>query len=162
MIQLTAMEERVRAVSWEAPEYYHTDKGSDWYWALSIVAGCGAIAAFFFGNFLFAILILVAAATVTLQTGRVPEDIPFMVGSRGVRVGDRLFTYSNLESYRIDEENERYPQLLLKSKQFHVPLIVIPIPEEKVQDIEELVRDRLPEEDLEESIAHKVLELIGF
>ena len=50
MIQLTAMEERVRAVSWEAPEYYHTDKGSDWYWALSIVAGCGAIAAFFFGT----------------------------------------------------------------------------------------------------------------
>lgn len=156
------MEDRVRTVSWEAPEYQHIDRGSDWYWALSIIAGCGAIAAFFFGNFLFAILILVAAATITLQTRRAPEDIPFMVGSRGVRVGERLFTYSNLESYRIDDENEQYPQLLLKSKQFHMPLIVIPIPEERVHDIEELVRDRLPEEDLEESVAHKLLELIGF
>ena len=62
----------------------------------------------------------------------------------------------------VDDENEDRPQLLLKSKQFHMPLIVIPIPEERVHDIEELVRDRLPEEDLEESVAHKLLELIGF
>ncbi|MEX2340831.1 MAG: hypothetical protein WD605_00740 [Candidatus Paceibacterota bacterium] len=156
------MEERVRAVTWEAPEYHHIERGNDWYWALGIVAGCAAIASFFFGNFLFAILILVAAATITLQTRRHPQDIPFMVGSRGVRVGERLFTYSNLESYRIDEENESHPQLLLKSKQFYMPLIVIPIPEERVHDIEELVRDRLPEEDLEESVAHKLLDLIGF
>lgn len=156
------MEEKTRAVMWEAPEHYHIEKASDWYWALGIIALCGAIAAFFFGNFLFAILILVGSGAMALQARRDPRIIPFMVGTRGVRVGDRLFPYSALDAYRIDDEHERGPHLLLKSKRAYMPLIVMPIPDDSVQEIEDLIRGRLPEEDLEEPLAHKLLELVGF
>lgn len=156
------MAEKTSAISWEAPEHYRREKGNDWYWALGIVALCGAVAAFVFGNFLFAILILVGSAAAALQSVKHPRVIPFMVGSRGVRVGDRLYPYSVLEAYCIKEDDPRGPQLLLRSKSFLSPLIAMSIPEEEIEQIEYLVRERLPEEDFDEPLAHRLLELLGF
>lgn len=155
-------EERTHAISWEAPEHNHIEKRSDWFWALGIIALCGALAAFFFGNFLFAVLIILGSAVMALQSVKRPRIVPFMVGTRGVRAGDQLFTYGTLEAYRIDDENPLNPQLLLRSKSMWMPLIVIPIPEEYLHDIEDIVRERLSEENLEEPLAHKLLELAGF
>ena len=50
-------------ISWEVPAYEHRPKTSDWYWALGIIAVSGSVAAFFLGNFLFGVLILVVAYT---------------------------------------------------------------------------------------------------
>lgn len=157
-----SMAEITRAISWEAPEHYRQEKGSDWYWALGIIALCGAVAAFVFGNFLFAILILVASAAMVLQSAKQPRVIPFMVGTRGVRVGEKLYPYSTFDAYCIDEEDNRGPQLLLRFKNAFLPLVVMAIPSDNVETIEELVRERLPETELEEPIAHRILELLGF
>lgn len=156
------MNDRSRAITWEAPEHYHIENGSDWFWVLGILAICGAVAAFFLGNFLFAILILVGSGVMALQAVKPPRVIPFMIGTRGVRVGEKLFPYSVLESYYLDEEDPRGPQLLLKSSSFFSSLIVMPIPDEYINEIEELVSAKLSEENLEEPLAHKILELFGF
>jgi len=156
------MREVTQAITWEAPAHHHIEKGSDWFWALGIVALCGAVASFFFGNFLFAILILVGAGAMSLVAVKEPEIIDFSVSTRGIRVGDKIFPYSTLDSYFIDEENETGPQLLLKSRRIHLPLIILPLPEEYLNDIESLLLERLPEEELEEPLAHKILEIFGF
>lgn len=156
------MEEVTHAVTWEAPEHHHFEKTSDWFWVLWIIAICAALAVFFFGNFLFAVLIVVAAGTMTLVANKPPKIIPFMVGTRGVRVGDSLYPYSTLESYFIDEDNPLGSQLLIKSRKLYMPLIIMPIPEEYIHDIEDLLVARLPEEELEEPLGHKILEALGF
>lgn len=156
------MAEIVKAVTWEAPEHRHIENSSDWFWVLGIIALCGAVAAFFLGNFLFALVILLGAVVMALRAAKPPQIVSFMVGNRGVRAGEKLFPYSSLESYRVDEDDPFGPTLLLKAKQFHLPLIVMPIPEEYVDDIEDLLRDRLPEDDLEEPLGHKLLEIVGF
>jgi hypothetical protein len=156
------MSEVLKAISWEAPEHRHIDNSSDWFWVLGIIAICGAVAAFLFGNFLFALVILLGAGVVSLRAIKPPKVVSFMVGNRGVRLGDKLLPYSNLESYRVDEDDPFGPTLLLKTKQIHMPLLTMPLPEEYVDEIEDLLRDRLPEEDLEEPLAHKLLELLGF
>ena len=97
-----------------------------------------------------------------LRAVKPPAVVPFMVGKKGVRVGEKLFTYSNLDSYFIDEEDEKGPQLLLKAKSMYSPLIVMPIPEEYMDDIEDILKERLPEEELYEPLGHKVLEMFGF
>jgi len=156
------MAESTRAITWEAPEHHHIEKGSDWFWALGIVALCGAIAAFFFGNFLFAILILVGAFSMSLVAVRPPAVISFSISTRAIKLGEKSYPYSSLESYFLDEENPRGPQLLLKAKSLYSPLIILPIPEEYVDDIEDLLLDRLVEEELEEPLANKILEVFGF
>ena len=154
--------ETTRAITWEAPEHHHIEKSGDWFWVLGIIALSGALAAFFFGNFLLAVLILVGAFAMALIAVNKPQIIAFSVSTRAVRVGEKIYPYSTLESYFIDEENSTGPQLLLKSKRFYDQLIIMPIPEEYVDDIEDLLIDRLPEEELEEPLATKILEIFGF
>lgn len=156
------MEETVQAISWEAPEHNHIEKGSDWFWVLGIIAICGATAAFFFGNFLFAIVILLGAGVMALRTVKPPRTVPFMVGKKGVRAGEKLYPYSTLESFFIEEDELAGPQLLIKTKSLYSPLIIMPIPEEHQDEIEDLLSLKLKEEELREPLGHKLLELFGF
>jgi hypothetical protein len=155
-------EDFLSGITWEAPEHHHIEKGSDWFWVLGIVAGCAAVAALLFGNFLFALLIIIGASTMALMAARPPAVLPFAVTTRGVRVGDTIYPYGTLAAYRVDELGPTGPQLLLRSHRMFMPLIILPLPEEYVDDVEFLLRDRLPEEDLEEPLANKLLELFGF
>ena len=91
------MAENIRAVTWEAPEHHHVEKNGDWFWILGIMTIVGAVASFFFGNFLFSILILLAGTTVGLIVNQAPKIIPFAVSTRGLRVGNTLYPYSTLE-----------------------------------------------------------------
>ena len=156
------MAEVLRAVTWEAPEHHHIEKSSDWFWILGILAVAASIVAILFGNILFGIVILLCAAAMTLVAMQEPNVIPFAVTVRGVRVGPDLYPYSTLESFFIDEEHPLGPQLLVKSERYFMPLIIMPIPEDHIDDIESIIETRLPEEHLEEPLAHKILEFFGF
>ena len=147
---------------WEAPEHHHEEKSGDWYWALGIIAIAAAAVAVIFSDVLFAVVILLAASTMIVVAHRKPKMMDFAVMTRGIRVGNELYPYSTLESYYIDEENLSGPQLLVKSQKLFMPLLILPIPEEHVDDIEDLISARLPEEHLEEPLAHKLMEFFGF
>jgi hypothetical protein len=156
------MAARTETISWEATEHHHVEKGSDWYWALGIIALVGATIAVIFGNILFAIVIVLGAIVMTIVSRREPSFIPFAITPRGVRVDDRLYPYATIESFCVDEDGPLGPQLILKSNAAFRPLIVIPLPPEAVGEIDDILAERLPEEHLEESLAHHLLEFLGF
>ncbi len=162
MLQFTAMDSAPRAVNWEAPEHNHTEKGGDWFFAFTIIFIAIVLAAILLGNTLFALLMAVAGLTLAISASRRPSIIPFSVNVRGVRVGDDLYPYAILESYCIDEDDPRGPQLLLQAKRRYMPLLILPLPPDYVDDVEEILRDRLPEEHLEEPFFVKILEIFGF
>lgn len=151
-----------RSVFWEGPEHRHEEKSGDWFWVLGIIAIAGAVAAFIVGNVLFGVVILLAATTMFIVAHQEPQDIEFEVSVRGVRVANTLYPYPTLESYYLDEENLINPQLIIKSKKLFMSLIIIPIPEEYIDEIEDIVSARLPEELLEEPLSHHILEFFGF
>ncbi len=156
------MEETARSVYWEAPEHNHIEKTGDWYWILGIVAIAGSIASIIFGNMLFGIVILLGAVTMVITSHRTPRLIQFEVSQRGVRIEDTLYPYSTLDSFYLDEENHSGSQLIVKSKKLFAPLLILPIPEEYTDDIEDVIATRLREEHMEEPFSHKLLEFFGF
>ncbi len=162
MIQFKTMEQTPRAITWEAPEHNHIEKGGDWFFAFTIIFIAIVVSAILLGNTLFALLMAVAGLTLAISVSRRPAIIPFAVTVRGVRMGDELFPYSALDSYCIDEDDPKGPQLLIKVHQRFMPLMILPLPPDHVDDVEEILRDRLPEEHLEESIFIKLLEIFGF
>ena len=153
---------QLKSIVWEAPEHHHVEKSTEWYVILVIISFASAPAAFAVGNVLFGILIILFAVTMSLSALRTPRTVPFAVTTRGIRLDDRLYPYTSLESYYIEEEDVNGPQLLLKSASFLAPLIVIPLPEDDIDEIEDLIALRLPEEHLEEPFFTKVLEFFGF
>jgi len=151
-----------REITWEAPEHHHVEKNGDWFWILGIITIVVSVAAFFFGNFLFALLLFIGGGAMGLIANQAPAIIPFAVSNRGLRIGDVLYPYSSLECFYIDEENVLGPQLLARSNRLLMPLIIMPLPPEYLEEIEYIIESRLPEEHLEEPLAHKILEIFGF
>ncbi len=156
------MQPQLQSVTWEAPEHYYVEKKNDWYWALGILTVTAAFASIFLGNPLLGILIIIAGAITALLSSRVPNIIPFAVTTRGIRINDTLYPYGTLESYCIDTENSYASVLLIKSERMFMPLIVVPLPEEYIEEVESIIETRLPQEHLEEPFAQKMLEFLGF
>ena len=156
------MEQTPRAVTWEAPEYVYTEKKADWYVVLAIIFGALIIAAVLFNNVLFALLVGVAGGALAVSAAKKPRVIPFAVSVRGIRVDDQLYPYSTLAAYHVDEEDEHGPQLLVLSKRRFMPIIAIPLPQEYIDDIEDIMAGKLEEKLLEETLMFKVLEKFGF
>jgi uncharacterized membrane protein len=151
-----------REVLWEAPEHHHVEKNGDWFWILGILTIIITVTTFFLGNTLLALLLLIAGITMGLIANREPDLITMAVNNRGVRLGDTLHPYSTLECFYLDEEHERGPHLLVRSNKLFMPLLIMPIPEEYIEDIEMILESRLPEEYLVEPLANKLMEIVGF
>lgn len=156
------MNEEARSVTWQAPEHRHIEKTSDWYWVVGIIAVSASVASIMFGNVLFGVVILLAAATMILMSHRHPKLVSYEVSVRGIRVGTTLYLYPSLEAFCIDEDAPEGPQLIVKSQHLLVPLMVIPLPDEYLDDIDSLLSERLPEVHLEEPFSHRLLEYFGF
>ncbi len=154
--------EYLREISWQAPEHHHTEKGSDWYWALGIITISGAITMIVFGNVLFGVVILLAGFGVALLSSRPPRLMTYSISPRGVRIGNDLHPYSTLRCFFLNEEYPHHVQLLLDSHHTFTPLLIIPVPDELIEDVEHLLEVRLPEEHLEEPLGQRILEFLGF
>jgi len=156
------MEQTPRGFSWEAPEHNHTEKGGDWFFAFTIIFIAIVLSAVLLGNTLFALLMALSGVVLAIAAAKRPAIITYGVSVRGVRIAEEMYPFATLISYCIDEEDPKGPQLLIKSSQKFVPLIVVPLPENHLDDIEDILKDRLPEEHLEEPLIVKILEIFGF
>ncbi|MBP6881127.1 MAG: hypothetical protein KBC35_00675 [Candidatus Pacebacteria bacterium] len=156
------MEPTPRSITWEAPEHHHVEKGNDWFFALAIIIVALVIVAILFNDVLFALLIGLAGGALAVSAAKRPSIIPYAVTVRGVKIDDRIYPFGTLESYCIDEEDPRGPQLLIKSHRKLMPLMVMPIPADYVDEIDAILKEKLMEENLEEPLFIKILELFGF
>ncbi len=158
---MTTMPETEPHLSWEAYEHEHIERGSEWFWALGIIAVSAAITSILFGNILFAILIAIAATTIGLIASRPPHLHQFEISERGVRTGPTLHPYSTILAFWVDEELPE-PLLLIDTTRALSPNLVIPLGDldpEEVRDVLSLYAEELP---MKEPLSHKVLEFFGF
>ena len=153
---------KARTVTWQAPEHHHVEKNGDWFWILWIVAITGAVIAFFFDDFLLSILIIIATTIMASIANRKPNIVSYAISTRGLRVDNTLYPFSSLDAFFINENSPRGPELLVRSKKLFMHMIVMPLPLEHIEDIEDILEVRLPEEQMEEPFAARILEIFGF
>lgn len=147
---------------WEAPEYEYVHKTTDWYWAVWIIAISVAVAAVIYNNFFLSIFALIAAATLTMLSTKKPEIIDHEINTHGVRIGSKLFPHNTLESYWIEEYEDRPPKLLIKSKKKFMTLIVIPLGSVEPGYVMQALDPHIPEVEIHESIYQRFMEYVGF
>jgi hypothetical protein len=156
------MGDDTRAITWEAPEHRHIEKTSDWFWIVGIIAISASVVSIILDNVLFGVVILLAAVTMILYGHRRPRVLPYEVSVRGIRENDTLYPYDTLHAFCIDEENSDGPQLIVRSKHLFMPLLVIPLPPEYIDEIDTILSARLPETYLSEPLSHRLMEYFGF
>ena len=116
-------------IEWEGREYDHEPKSSDWYWTLGIVALAGAVAALLFGNYLFALLIIIAVAALALHATKKPPVHRFRIVETGLLIGEAFHPFDRMTSFSVleDIEGEFPPTLSIKTETWHSPHLMIPL-----------------------------------
>jgi hypothetical protein len=97
------MEENLDAVSWSVPEYTARTHSNDWYWGIGLVALAAIVTAIIFGNFLFGALLLIGFGSLMYFTARPPRLLSITLGSRGLRLNETLFVYSQIKAFWIED-----------------------------------------------------------
>lgn len=153
-------------ITWRGPEYFHWEKGPEWYLAMAIVVLGVAAAAVILKNYIFAVLIVLAAVSLAIFSLRGPRIVDMEINNKGVVLDKHFYPYSTLESFWVDEDSH-HPKILFKSKKLLMPFIHLPLPDyiESDVEIEELknyIFQFLDEEELQEPFFQKILEMLGF
>lgn len=150
-------------IEWETPEYHHIPKGNDWYWIVGIVATASAITSILFNNILFAIIIVLSAFIIMMYAARPAEDIIISVNSKGVRVKDRLYPFTNIKSFTT-KEHWHGDVLILNINKIFLPIMVLPINDETVNTdiLTQYLEAFIPEEDHSIPFAEALAENLGF
>jgi len=120
---------REAILEWEGREYDHNPKSADWYWALGIIAVAATVAAVLFGNYLLAVLVLVAATALALHAAKQPPLHRFRLVEQGIVIGEELHHFDSMLSFSVleDVEGELPPMLSIKTKNWLSPHLVIPL-----------------------------------
>jgi len=145
---------------WSAYEHEHVERGSDWYWALGIVAVSAALTSILFDDFLFAVLILLAAVVLVLLSRTPPESTTFEISERGIRVGASLHRFDEVISFWVEDESGK-PHLLVDTTKFMAPNLIIPIEHIDPNLVRAYLKEHAEEVPMKEPVSHKILEFFG-
>lgn len=143
-------------LEWHSPEHHFDKKKSEWYWMLGIICVGACVLAFYFGNILFGILLIVAGGTVGLLSYKETKSVPIKIVDKGIIFGRHMYPWTSCRSFWIEDEHIHGARILLHPLSVFMPLITIPINEEvDLNNVRDLLLEFLEEEFLQESIIHK-------
>lgn len=148
-------------LEWEAYETIHVDRSPDWFWGVGLSALALAVIAILMKNLLFAVVIILAAFALTLRALKIPKLHRFAITKKGVIENNSLHSYSELESFWV-QDDDYFPKLLLRSRRSYLPLIVIPLGNMDPEIVHDFLINFLDAERIDESNSQKILEYFGF
>lgn len=131
---------------WTIQEYDQHDRGLLWY---SLAGGVGVIMilyGIFSGNFLFSLIIILAAVIIFLQSHQEPPQVPFRITETGVVINDRMYLYSEFENFYIIYQPPEVKTLFLDTKSAFRPTLRIPLLDMNPVEIRHTLREFLPED----------------
>jgi hypothetical protein len=146
---------------WSAFEHEHIPRGSDWFWALGIIACSAAIIAILFHDYLFAILVVLAAAIFGMLANVPPDIVNFEISDRGIRTGDTMHRFEEIIAFWVEEHDIERPLLLVDTVKFMAPNLIIPIENIDPHLVRAFLQKHVDEVPMTEPFAHKVLEFFG-
>lgn len=156
------MHERNTFLEWDAHEYHHYPKSQRWFAGMGVVTAVFALFGFLTGNIFFALFVLVAAFVIYLFAIREPRIVSNALTAQGVRAGNRLFDYEDLESFWIFYEIGGIKELSIETKRGLISHVRMPLGEAEPVAVREILIQFVPEKRHEESLANILSRLVGF
>jgi hypothetical protein len=93
--------EMLEIISWEIPEYEKHSRTKSWYLFFGLIAVAFFIYALASANFLFAVIVVIAAFVLIMNDARSPRSVMISVTSEGIMVGRKFYDYDELQNFSI-------------------------------------------------------------
>lgn len=158
-------------LNWEALEYKEKTQGTDWFWALGVIVVATAITTIIFGNYFFAVLIIIGGVLLGYFTIKKPEMVYYELNNKGLKVKDRVFLFEDIKYFWVqaykpadDTKTENVePILFIHTKRFFMPIMSIPIDEHLGSHIRTIMlSNNVEEKEMNEHPSVKIMETLGF
>ncbi|MDE2071791.1 MAG: hypothetical protein KGI70_03645 [Patescibacteria group bacterium] len=111
-------------ISWIVTTHNHSERSVDWYWALGLVVAVAAAACIWFGDFLFALMLLIGGFCVGFLAARGPREHQVAVTERGINIDGTLYRWSGVKSFWV-ERDMAAPHLFLTLSGFLTPHLML-------------------------------------
>ncbi len=149
------------SILWEAYEHEPKKNSSDWFWVVGIITIAIIIICIMLDNTLFGIVVGLSVYLLAYYSNKEPQVIEVELGNIGIRVDKKAYLFESLDSYHI-ENKDTDPKLILKSKKFFMPLIIIRMDGADPFLVDSEIKKHLKEDDHPEPFLHKLLNHLGF
>ncbi len=144
---------------WTAPSHTHSMRSTDWMWGIGLLALVGAGVTFYFHNYVFGIFILISGVVMIMMYSQPSVEIPFEINTDGIKVGNTLHEYKNLNGFTVKDKPREI--LMIETKTYFLPIITIPLQEHSANTIRAVLSQVLTELELQESRSMQFAERIG-
>lgn len=134
-------------IAWDAPEYHKPLRGKNWYIGAIVTAILLLLFSFFTGNFLFAVIIIVATLIIILHDGHEPVSVDINLTTEGVAVGRKFYDYDELKNFAIVyKPNLGVKNLYFEFKNALRPRLSLPLDNMNPLPIRKILLKYLPED----------------
>lgn len=131
---------------WIVPEYDKHERPRRWYMIMGTVAAVLILFGMFSGNFLFSLIIILAAIILFLQSQQEPLHVVFAITELGVIVGNRFYEYGELESFYIIYEPPDVKTMFIETDSIFRPRLRVPLVDMNPLDVQAVMRAYLLED----------------
>ena len=132
--------------SWDFPEYNTSWRNNSWYkWAIPVALVLVAYA-FFTGNYLFAVIIVLFGIIYFFQSFDNPLTVRCEITEDGIVLGARFYDYRDLSLFWIIYEPPEVKNLYIEFRNSLKPRIGIPLGDQNPLAIREVLAQYLDEE----------------
>jgi hypothetical protein len=87
--------------SWRVPEFEKHQRSIIWYLGFGLLGTVLLVYAFWTMNFLFALIILIAAFVVYIQEKTEPGQVKFLISAKGIKIGKKFHSYKDINKFWI-------------------------------------------------------------
>lgn len=138
-----------QSIEWEFLEHTQPQRGGKWYLLTSLVLFGLIIYALLTTNFLFALIIVMFGIIIFINQRRQPQQIKFVIDSRGIKVGEKSYSYNELDNFWIIYQPPHVKTLYFNFKSSLRPRLAISLEKQNPLEVKAFLRQYL-EEDLEQ------------
>jgi hypothetical protein len=130
---------------WSSPSHERAPASRQWLTLWLIASLTIVIVALVFKNFLFALFLAIASATIIITKHREPELLNIKISSAGIKINENLYRLQDIKSFWIDYEPPVFKNLILTLKTGMVRKIYLPLDKENPVKIRRALINYLPE-----------------
>ncbi|OGI64174.1 hypothetical protein A2914_00500 [Candidatus Nomurabacteria bacterium RIFCSPLOWO2_01_FULL_41_21] len=152
-------------ITWSAFEYEHKEKNNDWFWALGIIIVAGALTSLIYGNYFFAMLLIIGGVLMGYFAKKAPGITDYELNEKGFKIKNRLFPYESIKSFwvQVDSEKNLKPTLFIRSSRMFMPILSVPIEPYHGEKIRAMIlAHNIAEEEIKEHPSEKIMDALGF
>jgi hypothetical protein len=146
---------------WNAPEYIHREKGTDWYIALWVIIVAGAIASLLTSNSVFAAFLVICGLTFTALANRQPAVVEHEITNHHIRHGGSKIPYSAISGFWMFEKRGILYIRLSFKRGSHIKTLIVNPEEVEPNDVYDALVDRIEEREIELPFIERIVDIAG-